>query len=103
MNVLRIGILLFKETMAYVVHLPFLVMTHTSGVQVQVWTRLGLLLLSTMNVLHIGVLLFGGTMAYIMHHPFLVIGWTRLGLLSTIKIHNLFHIHLLLPYRVTDT
>ncbi|KAI0270898.1 hypothetical protein BGY98DRAFT_230991 [Russula aff. rugulosa BPL654] len=33
--------------MAYVVHLPFLVMTRTSGVQVQVWTRLGLLLLST--------------------------------------------------------
>jgi hypothetical protein len=80
MNVLRIGILLFKETMAYVVHLPFLVMTHTSGVQVQVWTRLGLLLLSTMNVLHIGVLLFRGTMAYIMHHPFLVIGWTGLAL-----------------------
>jgi hypothetical protein len=28
--------------------------------------------------------------------------WTRLGLLSSMKIHNFFHIHLLLPYRVTE-
>jgi hypothetical protein len=60
-------LLLFRETTAQVMQYgrPFSVMT-LSGVQVQVWTRLGLLLVSFM------------------------------------KIHNFFHIHLLLPYRVTE-
>jgi hypothetical protein len=57
------------------------------------------------NVLHIDILLFRETTAYIMRHArrVQVQVWTRLGLLSTVKIHNFFHIHLLLPYRVTET
>jgi hypothetical protein len=68
LNVLHIDILLLllRQTTAFVIHhaRPFSVMTHSSGVQVQVWTRL--------------------------------------GLLSITKIRNFFHIHLLLPYRVTE-
>jgi hypothetical protein len=65
-NVLHIDILLLRVTTAHVMHRapPFLVMTRSSGVQVQVWTRL--------------------------------------GFLSTMKTHNFFHIHLLVPYRVTE-
>jgi hypothetical protein len=56
----------FRETTTHVMHhaRPFSVMTRSSGVQVQVWTRFRLLL--------------------------------------TLKIHNFFHIHLLLPYRATE-
>jgi hypothetical protein len=67
-NVLHIDISPFRETSltARVMHHPrsFWVMTRSSGVQVQVWTRLGLLI--------------------------------------TMKIHNFFRIHLLLPYIVTE-
>ena len=65
------------------------------------------------NILHINILLFKETTAYRMHHarPFLVMTrssgvqfqvWRQLSLLSTVKIYNFFHIHLLLPYRVTE-
>ena len=57
-----------------------------------------------MNVLHIG------QAAYIIHHYLSITRpagaqvqvWTRLGILLTMKIHNFFHIHLLLPYRVME-
>jgi hypothetical protein len=68
-NVLHIVILLFRETTARVMHhaRPFSVMTRSPGVQVQVQV------------------------------------WTRLGLLvSTMKIHNFFRTHRLLPYIVTE-
>ena len=53
--------------------------------------------------LHIDILLFRETTAHVMHHT-QVQAWTRLGLLSTVKIHtgSFDHIHLLLPYRVTE-
>ena len=47
------------------------------------------------NVLHIDILLLreaAGVQVQV---------WTRLGLLP-MKIHNFFHTHLLLPYKVTE-
>ena len=82
------------------------------GVQVQVWTRLGLLSRTKIyNILHIDVLLLGELTAFVVHYPFSVMTrplgvqvqtWTQLGLLSTMKIGNFFHTHLLLTYRVTE-
>jgi hypothetical protein len=50
---------------------------------------------------------FRATSIYVVHHPFSfsmvqVQVWTQLDLLATMKIHNFVHIHLLLPYRVTE-
>ena len=59
-KILHINILLFKATMAYLMHhaRPFSVMTRSSGVQVQVWRRLGLLsTMKTHNFFHIHLLL----------------------------------------------
>jgi len=65
------------------------------------------------NILHVDILFFGETTAHLMHcaQPLPVMTrssgvqvqiWIRLSHLSTMKIHNFFHIHLLLPYRVTE-
>ena len=68
------------------------------------WTRLGLptkmiMEMKIHNVLHINILIVRETTSA---GRIQVQVWTRLGLLSTVKTHNFFHIHLLLPYRVTE-
>jgi hypothetical protein len=48
------------------------------------------------NVLHIDILFFRETTGVQIQV------WTRLDLLSPMKIHNFFRIHRILPYRVTE-
>jgi hypothetical protein len=70
-------------------------------------TRLGLpSKMKIHNVLHFDIqstaYVTGGTMVMTRSSGVQVQVWTRLGLLSTIKTRNFFHIHLLVPYRVTE-